>query len=465
MSIIYDGSHRIIFIDSSQQLSSNDSLTEYNSFYDTWVDFHLVPSSRPFIEIPEALVLLANDTVSNRVFDITDRVAGGQIFGPRQGQWEFIVDHDRWTNWYTAKKTIEDRINGKRLYCCLMDDYSTLYSGRFVVAGWKDGASYSTVTIQYYLDYETYSLELDLNEPTSLSVSLDPNAPTFYTEDYINRIKPYVNAVVTYGSGKQKSVVIDDLTGIFQNVGTQNVTVSYTEKGWASKENLTVSSSVEINVVQVDHWAKIRESILRGTYRNDYPIGKRIPLSFGEEYSDYVRVVGIDADVDPDGNRIPLTFLSCNVLKTPRVYNSEDTSFGGYPASGLRSYVSPIYNDFPASLKSIIVQARKTSYDVYGGQSRDLKSDDLVWIPSYREVFCDSNYEISGVEYADFYLNNSSRIAYDANGNAKVYWLRSAAPGYDSFATVSTDGSLSAENAIDMSYIVIGFCVGVPSDG
>ena len=179
MSIIYDGSHRIIFIDSSQQLSSNDSLTEYNSFYDTWVDFHLVPSSRPFIEIPEALVLLANDTVSNRVFDITDRVAGGQIFGPRQGQWEFIVDHDRWTNWYTAKKTIEDRINGKRLYCCLMDDYSTLYSGRFVVAGWKDGASYSTVTIQYYLDYETYSLELDLNEPTSLSVSLDPNAPTF----------------------------------------------------------------------------------------------------------------------------------------------------------------------------------------------------------------------------------------------------------------------------------------------
>ena len=248
MPIMYDGIHSVLFIKSSQKLLPNEALTEYSTLNHSWFDLHLIPSSRPFVVTPEVSVLMANDSVSNRTFDITDDVAGGQMFGIRQGEWEFIIDHDKWDNWYTAKKAIEDYVNGKRLYCCLMDDYSTLYCGRFVVSGWNDGPSYSTVTIQYYLDYDVYSLGIDFNKPSSLSVSLNSSAPKFYVNQSKNSIKSYVNAVVTDISGKQRSVFIDDLSGVFTENGTQIVDVSYTEKGWGTGTVYTVDSQVSVTV-------------------------------------------------------------------------------------------------------------------------------------------------------------------------------------------------------------------------
>lgn len=156
MSVVYDGSHSVIFIKSSQSLNPGDTLSSYTSLKHSWDDFHLIPSSKPIVNTPEPMIAMVNDMVSSKVFDITDRIAGGQVFGPKSGSWSFIVDHDQWSNWYTAKRTIEEYLNGQRLYCYLQDDPTTVYYGRFQVENWSDGAEYSTIDISYDLDYDTY---------------------------------------------------------------------------------------------------------------------------------------------------------------------------------------------------------------------------------------------------------------------------------------------------------------------
>lgn len=164
MAILYDGSHSIYFVQAGElEGSGSSTLSSYTMYKHSWQDFHLVPTSRPHLETPEATINLSTDTISSKVFDLTDRVAGGQTFGSRQGEWDFIVDHDRWNSWSIAKRTIENYINGKRLYVILSDDRTKAYRGRLKVVNWEDGSDYSHITIGYDLDYTDYSCSINFN--------------------------------------------------------------------------------------------------------------------------------------------------------------------------------------------------------------------------------------------------------------------------------------------------------------
>lgn len=266
MPITYNGVHSILFLESSQALSPGDTLTEYTSLKHTWRDLHLVPKTRPFVETSEANISMYSDTVSSKVFDVTDVVAGGQTFDSRKGTWEFYVDHDKWNNWYTAKNTIEDYLNGKRLYCCLMDDPSVLYYGRFTISSWDDGSDYSSVSIEYDLDWDTYIAD-DYNKPISLSVSLKSNAPTFYTRQKKNVIKKWINATVYYKGYRIDNAIIDDIPGEFTVVdyGNQTIAIQYSENGMSTNTKYTVSSEIVIEIKQ-----DIIQSI-SAYYRNGMP--------------------------------------------------------------------------------------------------------------------------------------------------------------------------------------------------
>lgn len=250
MSITYNGVHSILFLESSQSLSPGGTLTEYTSLKHTWRDLHLVPKTRPFVETPEANISMYSDTVSSKVFDVTDAVAGGQTFDSRKGTWEFYVDHDKWANWYTAKDTIEDYLNGKRLYCCLMDDPSVLYYGRFTVSSWDDGSDYSSVSIEYDLDWEVYIL--DLPKPTSIATSMNDQTPSFYVGQQKNVIKPYVITSLFYENSTSKLVEVDDIPGIFEYEGstTQVVTVYYTSYDYMSDSPIVLSNNVYVTVLR-----------------------------------------------------------------------------------------------------------------------------------------------------------------------------------------------------------------------
>ena len=246
MPITYNGVHSILFLESSQALSPGGTLTEYTSLKHTWRDLHLVPKTRPFVETPEANISMYSDTVSSKVFDVTDAVAGGQTFDSRKGTWDFYVDHDKWNNWYTAKNTIEDYLNGKRLYCCLMDDPSVLYYGRFTISSWDDGSDYSSVSIEYDLDWDTYIAD-DYNKPISLSATWKQNTPLFYEGQSKNIIKDYLISNVYYNNGTY-NVAIDDIPGTFSGTGVQNITIKHTETGWSTNTKYTVSTTISVTV-------------------------------------------------------------------------------------------------------------------------------------------------------------------------------------------------------------------------
>lgn len=176
MSVVYDGQHSVIFYDA---LASDTSSTPiyYKSRKQSWLDFHLVPTKRLSIATPAPLITMISIPGTSRRVDMTDLMPGGLKFGRRQGEWEFIIDHDKWTDWNTAKKEIEDYLNGKRLYCVLDDDYNTAYVGRFKVQNWQSGSDYSSVSIFYDLEYDTYlnvfNVVRDVSEHKSLYTWMD----------------------------------------------------------------------------------------------------------------------------------------------------------------------------------------------------------------------------------------------------------------------------------------------------
>ena len=244
---MYNGIHSITFIESDQLLRDGDTLTTIISVRNTWNSFHLVPLSRPFISVEEATVTLVSDTVSNKVFDLTDELAGGRIFKSRKGQWEFLVDHDKWDSWYEAKNNIEKYINGKRLYCMLQGD-NKIYHGRFKVSSWEDGNSYSKVSIEYDLDHGTYYITMDVNRPINLSVSWKSQQPTIYVHQKKEIISKNLNVSVLYQSGY--SVLVKDfiIEGTFNSSGIQNVIIKYFTSDVSTSDIIVLTSNISVDV-------------------------------------------------------------------------------------------------------------------------------------------------------------------------------------------------------------------------
>ena len=124
MSFTYNGDHSIMFIKADNSVDYA-SLTESSieDYYDTWDSLYLIPESRPLINTPQPSISLYSDSATSKLIDLTDKASGGQSFGPRQGEWVFIVDHDRWSSWHEARKTLEKILNGQKLYCILSESF------------------------------------------------------------------------------------------------------------------------------------------------------------------------------------------------------------------------------------------------------------------------------------------------------------------------------------------------------
>lgn len=156
MSFIYNGSHSIHFIEALDS-STNSTPTAYSSKINSWNDLYLIPLSRPSIVTSSPSIKLIEIPGTNHRIDLTDLQPGGLKYGVRSGSWKFAIDHNKYTDWHTAKKTIENALNGKHLYCVLDDDLSSAYRGRFSVESWESGVTYSSVTIKYQLEAKKYT--------------------------------------------------------------------------------------------------------------------------------------------------------------------------------------------------------------------------------------------------------------------------------------------------------------------
>lgn len=131
MSVIYSGEHSVNY-----------------GKYNTWDDWHLIPTSRPLISPPNVKTKEVDIPGMDGVLDLTEVLAGRPTYGNRTGSHEFIVANDYWP-WSEAYSTIMDILHGQGNYCILSDEPEYFYNGRFSVNQWRSDKNWSTITINY----------------------------------------------------------------------------------------------------------------------------------------------------------------------------------------------------------------------------------------------------------------------------------------------------------------------------
>jgi len=158
MSIFYDGEHSITVW---KALADSYPPFDYNDydFIPTrfWSDLHLIPASRPYFAIPNVNYQIVQRPHSDDRINITDFIPGEQTYGPIQGEWEFYIDHNQYESWTESYDRLQKVLDGSSMYVAIDDDHCVIYKGRLWVSNYEAGSTYSTVTIKYDLDYETFA--------------------------------------------------------------------------------------------------------------------------------------------------------------------------------------------------------------------------------------------------------------------------------------------------------------------
>ena len=211
-----------------------------------------------------------------------------------------------------------------------------------------------------------------------------------------------------------------------------------------------------------DTWEEISGAISDGTYKTKYAIGDTKAVDLGDQGVICMQIAAFDADVDENGNTIPITFVCKHILTTYKRMNASNTTTGGYPASDIKTTIAAYESRLPETLKKMIIPAKKTSWD--DNSSTDIESVEKLWLLSYREVFGGTDYEKSGVVYSDLFKSTATRIKKRyGTGSASYWWLRSS---YSStgFRLVYGNGSIDGTSASYALGVVFGFCVGVISE-
>lgn len=210
---------------------------------------------------------------------------------------------------------------------------------------------------------------------------------------------------------------------------TQGDATDYPFEGWEPASatvqgNTTFTAKFDspIEVKEItDSWDTIIQKIDSGAYKTDYKVGNYKPLDLGTEGTINMQIVAMDADELADGTgTAPLTFLGMELLNTQRSFNSIDWDSTG--SNSMRYYLnSTIKSLIPTSVTSRLQRVNKT---YFASDLLTKTTDDILWLPSVREISDANNFETSGVRYTTIYSDNASRIK-TLNGTATRYWTRS----------------------------------------
>lgn len=138
----------------------------------TWVDWHLVPMSRPLVNAPAMKTNIIDLPGADGQIDLSTVVSGKPVYSNRTGTWEFMVQNGWKPNlefpydtqsWVTMFSLIMNTLDGKMMKV-LLDNESVLdsetgvyspswyYKGRITISNWNTGDHYSTITLGYDLE-------------------------------------------------------------------------------------------------------------------------------------------------------------------------------------------------------------------------------------------------------------------------------------------------------------------------
>jgi hypothetical protein len=134
--------------------------------------------------------------------------------------------------------------------------------------------------------------------------------------------------------------------------------------------------------------------------------------------------------------------------------NEKNTNSGGWPASDMRAWLQDsILPMFPDTVRSNIKEVKKYSYSY--SDKGTISSSDMIWIPSCREIFGESD---SDEDAGPVYL--TARIKRRAD-TPSWWWLRSASYNYDdTFYNVHYWGyDCHHDYATNDHGVAVGFCL------
>lgn len=133
-----------------------------NYWYNTWNDWHMVPTSRPDIKPPKTRTQYVTVPGRDGPLDYTEAIDGVH-FDIYTGTWEFVVLHNFnekiGKTWADVYSEILTALHGQELQVVLSEHTECCYTGRIFVESWNSEDHYSLVTLKYELDPMQHLLE------------------------------------------------------------------------------------------------------------------------------------------------------------------------------------------------------------------------------------------------------------------------------------------------------------------
>lgn len=175
-------------------------------------------------------------------------------------------------------------------------------------------------------------------------------------------------------------------------------------------------SSKAISTAEIeDSWDTILASINNGTYATKYRLGMQKTIEYGGARTT-VRIAGIGADIDQNGERIPLSFVTVTSYIQNHWHTSNNSAVS-WANCNLRTIVQTAITDYlPENISDHIIPAKKTQWSYPGAWG---SSTDKFWIPSYYETVYTDVYDGSSVISNEYYIGNDG-----VYGKYVYYWYR-----------------------------------------
>ena len=128
----------------------------YFGDYNTWDEWHLVPSSRPTPSVPTVRTNYVNIPGRNGSLDMSEALTGYPLYDDRTIEGEFIL-YDQSLNWMDVYQDIMAKLHGKRMKIRLTDDMNYYYNGRVTVGDFASNSDFSSITISATVEPYKYN--------------------------------------------------------------------------------------------------------------------------------------------------------------------------------------------------------------------------------------------------------------------------------------------------------------------
>lgn len=220
-------------------------LDEIEHYYDTWIDFRLIPTERPTVALPKPNTKFVSIPGRTNPIDMTTYLTGHTTYTNRTGQWSFFTDNDFVENYsygsnkgfIAFEKSLRDKLHGRVMKVALRDDPGYFYAGEISIGELRPARERSTLTVSYNL------------YPYKKSMQSSMDLWKFDEFDFHNGVVMYLKdmevngsrEVIIYGSTERVSPHISGSSGL--------VVDKWNGSSWSFKGDVPTEPITSLNTI------------------------------------------------------------------------------------------------------------------------------------------------------------------------------------------------------------------------